>query len=115
MLEVTVSASVQDIGTVLCWTLQSLLRHICMARKDDRASPAGQQLQQAVLQCLKLIMAASTIPSWSPAWAEVSTAHLTSAATCSSQPFVAIVLFMQTDVIFGAHGRLRLMKDLKVN
>ncbi|KAK9865716.1 hypothetical protein WJX84_009345 [Apatococcus fuscideae] len=63
----------QDVSTVLSWTLQSLLRHVCMAKMEERVIPthAAQQLQQTMMQCLKLIMAALTTSSWSLAWAEV--------------------------------------------
>ena len=71
---------VQGCEAVLCWTLQSLLRHICMARRDDHAkslSSCGQRLQIATMHCLKLIVAALQTGAWSAAWAEVRIITLT--------------------------------------
>ena len=70
------SSGVQDVQDALIWALQSLLRHVCMARKDslsgsDGKQLLGQRLQLAALHCLKLIMSAASIHSWSSAWAEV--------------------------------------------
>ena len=71
-----------------------------MARSDDRinASPAGQQLQLHVLQCLQLIMAVMTPSSWSAAWAEVSPPH----AVLPSSHAVVLMHFQ------GLHVKLEL-------